>query len=276
MVAPPGAEPLMMELRAGTDVAWSFHTMTTADTSSELARDTRSVLESVAAWEKVLAPPTDHRDAAYGPRLGEALAWAADLHAGQTRKGKPEPYLTHLLRVTGLVLRFGGSEDQAIAGALHDAPEDCGGMPVLAEIGRRYGTLVAEIVKDCSDSLVANPNGKAPWRERKIRHLHHLAQDGLDQAVLVTSCDKIANLEDLVEDLRRDGEGTLDRFNGGPDGTRAYYDAMFSLVGPRLPESARLQFARLLAELGVPEQDNELEGDPVSRFAAATEHLTAR
>jgi len=107
-------------------------------------------------------------DVRYGPRLGDALAWAAYLHSAQTRKGKTEPYLTHLLRVTGLVLKFGGSEDQAIAGALHDAPEDCGGQPVLAEIGRRFGAMVAQIVKDCSDSLVEDPDGKAPWRERKI------------------------------------------------------------------------------------------------------------
>jgi len=56
MVIPAGAEPLLIELRAGTSVAWSFHTMTTPDTWGELQRDTRSVLESVLEWERALAP----------------------------------------------------------------------------------------------------------------------------------------------------------------------------------------------------------------------------
>jgi (p)ppGpp synthase/HD superfamily hydrolase len=60
------------------------------------------------------------------PRYSDALQWAAELHGQQERKGKPVPYLSHLIAVSGLVWEDGGDEDQAIAALLHDAIEDAG------------------------------------------------------------------------------------------------------------------------------------------------------
>ena len=60
------------------------------------------------------------------PRYGDALAWADALHRDQQRKGKAVPYISHLIAVSGLVWEDGGTEDQAIAGLLHDAIEDAG------------------------------------------------------------------------------------------------------------------------------------------------------
>ena len=51
---------------------------------------------------------------------------AAQLHASQIRKGSRVPYVSHLLAVSSLVIESGGTEDQAIAGLLHDAVEDQG------------------------------------------------------------------------------------------------------------------------------------------------------
>jgi len=56
----------------------------------------------------------------------DALGWAADLHQRQQRKGKPVPYISHLIAVSALIWEDGGDEDQAIAGLLHDAIEDAG------------------------------------------------------------------------------------------------------------------------------------------------------
>ena len=62
------------------------------------------------------------------PRLteqfDEALAYAAELHRNQTRKGGDIPYVGHLLSVSSLVIEAGGSQTQAIAALLHDAVED--------------------------------------------------------------------------------------------------------------------------------------------------------
>ena len=54
-------------------------------------------------------------------RFVEALAYATEVHEGQTRKGTPVPYVSHVLAVCSLVLEDGGGEDEAIGALLHDA-----------------------------------------------------------------------------------------------------------------------------------------------------------
>ena len=85
-------------------------------------------------------------------RLDEAFAYARSVHQHQTRKGTEAPYLGHLMGVASIVLDDGGSEDEAIAGLLHDAAEDHGGRERLEDIRRRFGDAVAHIVEDCTDS----------------------------------------------------------------------------------------------------------------------------
>ena len=64
----------------------------------------------------------------------------------------------------------GGSEDEAIAGLLHDAAEDHGGRERLEDIRRRFGDAVANIVEDCTDSW---ETPKPPWAERKRAYIEH-------------------------------------------------------------------------------------------------------
>jgi (p)ppGpp synthase/HD superfamily hydrolase len=89
-----------------------------------------------------------------GPRFEEAVAFAAELHRDQVRKGTDVPYIAHLMAVASLALEHGASEDEAIAAVLHDAVEDQGGKPTLARIRRRFGARVAEIVEGCTDAAV--------------------------------------------------------------------------------------------------------------------------
>ena len=57
-------------------------------------------------------------------RLAAAITFAIAAHGGQTRKGTPVPYVSHLLQVSGLVLEHGGDGEQAVAALLHDVVED--------------------------------------------------------------------------------------------------------------------------------------------------------
>ncbi len=54
-------------------------------------------------------------------KFDTALGFARETHHGQVRKGTRIPYLSHPLGVASLVLEYGGDEDEAIAGLLHDA-----------------------------------------------------------------------------------------------------------------------------------------------------------
>lgn len=187
----------------------------------------------------------------YSDKVGAALAFAADAHASQSRKrgdGPSEPYLSHILIVSGMVAHYGGDEDQIIAGALHDAVEDQGGEPMAQEIGRRFGARVEAIVRDCSDSVAPVGEVKAPWQERKEAFLATLDTPDSHGSRLVEACDKLANLRDIVEDVRADGLASFDRFRGGQDGTIWYYRELGAKLMPQVPAVAPA-YAVELAEL---------------------------
>lgn len=140
-----------------------------------------------------------------------AFDYAAECHAGQFRKGTQIPYLSHLMAVASLVMEAAADgegelpddiEDLVIAGLLHDAVEDCGGVPVLADIRRRFGDRVADIVEHCTDAMPAPGEAKAPWAERKQAYLALLEHKDDYRALLVTAADKLHNTRAILTDLR--------------------------------------------------------------------------
>jgi len=164
---------------------------------------------------------------ALSPRFIDALAYAADLHARQWKKGTTIPYVAHLLGTCAIALEHGADEDTAIAALLHDAIEDQGGVAIEVVIRERYGERVAAIVRGCSDS---DGEPKPPWRERKEAYIAHLAT--ADSAtLLVSASDKLDNARRILADLRA-AQGAADpatatgavwgRFKGGRDGQRWY------------------------------------------------------
>jgi len=180
-----------------------------------------------------------------GPRLQRAFQYAAEKHAGQTRKQTAAPYLSHLMAVSSLVLEAGGDEDLAIAALLHDAVEDCGGMPRLREIRKQFGPRVAKIVAGCTDSY-AIP--KPDWRQRKkdyIREVKHA--DG--ETRLVSAADKLHNVGTILKDYRQHGEAIWERFTGGRAGTLWYYRALSDEYERRNPTQITRELALAVAEL---------------------------
>ena len=156
-------------------------------------------------------------------RYAHAVEYAGVIHATQTRKGTNIAYISHLLGVSSLVLEAGGNEDEAIAGLLHDAVEDCGGLPRLADVRARFGDRVADIVLACSDSTDEEWKKVTSYWERKCRYLDHLEATGDDRAVLVSIADKAHNARALVTDLHLHGIAVLGKFNGTPDEIVKYY-----------------------------------------------------
>jgi (p)ppGpp synthase/HD superfamily hydrolase len=143
------------------------------------------------------------------PAFVDAIQYAIEKHGTQTRKGTGIPYLGHLLSVAGLVIDADGTETQAIAALLHDAAEDQGGEATLAEIREKFGTAVATIVRECSDTF---DTPKPPWRERKENYIRHLPEAS-DEAILVSLADKLHNARALLRDFRDVGDKLWERFN---------------------------------------------------------------
>jgi (p)ppGpp synthase/HD superfamily hydrolase len=159
-------------------------------------------------------------------RFDRALLYATHIHGGQLRKGTGVPYIAHLLAVAATVLEFDGSEDTAIAALLHDAVEDQGGEPRLADIRNRFGERVAEIVRACSDSVADTSAGqqKEAWHLRKTRYVAHLGQADAD-TLLVSLADKIHNARSILRDLRKPdvGAAVWARFKSSQQDTLWHY-----------------------------------------------------
>ena len=178
-------------------------------------------------------------------RFDAALVFACELHRTQPRKGTTIPYISHLLAVAALVIEHGGDEDQAIAGLLHDAAEDCGGEPTLREVERRFGATVAKIVSDCTDSWV---EPKPPWRERKEAYLAILPNKSL-QSLLVSLADKTHNARAILSELRVVGNDVWKRFNGERDGTLWYYSSLSNVFCSRIPGPLSNELRRTVAAI---------------------------
>jgi len=164
-------------------------------------------------------------------RFADALAFAAELHLHQVRKGTDIPYVSHLLAVTSLALEHGADEDTAIAAVLHDAIEDQGSDDLAPKIALRFGTRVLAMVEACSDASAAAGGAKPPWRARKQAYIDKLASAPAE-ACLIIACDKVHNLRCLIGDLERDGLETLDRFNA-PGELGWYYGAVADALAAR-------------------------------------------
>lgn len=163
-------------------------------------------------------------------RFDKALGYASEVHRMQIRKGTDIPYLSHLMGVASLVLEYGGDEDQAIAGLLHDAAEDAGGDRRLQHIRLEFGDDVAAIVADCTDSWV---EPKPAWRPRKEAYIAGMASKA-DRSLLVSLADKTHNARAIVADLNMIGDELWDRFTASKTETIWYYCSMADIFSARL------------------------------------------
>jgi (p)ppGpp synthase/HD superfamily hydrolase len=159
-------------------------------------------------------------------RFTDAFAFAFDVHREQTKKSTAVPYISHLLEVAGLVLAFGGNEDEAIAGLLHDSVEDHPDVASFEGIAKRFGGDVAEIVESCSDATVIP---KPPWKGRKEKYIAHL-RDADDSVLMVAAADKLVNARTVMKDYRQAGEEVWKRFNAGKPDQLWYYREVTSAI----------------------------------------------
>ena len=202
-----------------------------------------------------------------GPRLQRAFRYAAEKHAGQTRKQTAVAYLSHLMAVASLVLEAGGDEDMAIAALLHDVVEDCGGMPRLREIRKQFGPRVAKIVEGCTDSFV---EPKREWAQRKKDYLRELKHADIETR-LVSASDKLHNVRTILADYRLHGEDVWKRFSGKKEGTLWYYRALSDEYRRRKPNRITRELDLAVAELErIVSENSRLAKKSVQKKAAAS------
>jgi len=205
--------------------------------------------------DRLLRPPR------LGRKLQRAFKYAAEQHAGQTRKRTAVPYLSHLMAVSSLVLEAGGDEDLAIAALLHDVVEDCGGMARLREISKMFGARVAKIVDGCTD---AYGDPKPEWLQRKKDYLRRLEKEDAETR-LVSVCDKLHNVRSVLADYRQEGEGVWARFTGKKEGTLWYYRALSQEFQRRGRNRVSNELAIAVASLYSAVEQTERSAEPSSK-----------
>ncbi|MFG1350481.1 HD domain-containing protein [Xanthobacter autotrophicus] len=149
--------------------------------------------------------------------LTRALAFAAEAHANQRRKGAAqEPYINHLIEVLDLVARAteGDDTDLLIAATLHDVVEDT--SLSAAEVAAAFGERVASIVVENSDDM------SLPKDERR-RHRITTMADKSQAARIVKMADVISNLRAIV--VSPPAGWSADRKLGYLEGCRQLIDA---------------------------------------------------
>jgi len=123
--------------------------------------------------------------------LLRALAFAADRHRDQRRKGRTKsPYINHPIAVAEVLAGAGKVTNEALllAAILHDTVEDTQATP--AELRRRFGADVAGLVREVTDDK------SLPKQVRKRLQIEHAAGTS-PRGKLLKIADKICNLRDL-------------------------------------------------------------------------------
>jgi (p)ppGpp synthase/HD superfamily hydrolase len=157
------------------------------------------------------------------PLTRDALAFAADRHAGQTRADDGVPFVTHPVEVACLLHEAGYSDEVVAAGVLHEVLEDTD--VERPELASRFGERVAALVAAVSDdpSIEDEAERKAALREQ-------VASSG-EEAGVIFAADKVSKARELRERLSRGdaGEGDLLKL----DHYRASLDMLDGLVPGR-------------------------------------------
>lgn len=166
-------------------------------------------------------------------RLAGALAFARDVHAGQTRRDPRVPYWVHLVRVSGHLATWQEPCDTVLAGLLHDVIED---TPVGRELlAARFGEAVAETVE-----WVTSP------REGLPDHYRRLQREGPRSARLVKLADRIDNLQSAAVELARTPTARERRWASGYlERSRHQTDPLTSDA----PDAAVIAYRRAVADL---------------------------
>lgn len=174
-------------------------------------------------------------------RFTDAVDYTRQIHTS-LRKGTEVPYMAHLLGVASLVMGeighvpFDVTEDMVIAGLLHDAVEDEGGLPRLHDIEARFGKEVAHIVKGCTDSFEVVSDKKQQWEQRKAFYIKRLREEPeSDGTLLVSAADKLYNARAIVEDYGEIGAEVWKRFKRGREQQLWYFDELLKIYEARCP-----------------------------------------
>jgi (p)ppGpp synthase/HD superfamily hydrolase len=166
------------------------------------------------------------------PLTRDALAFAQERHAGQTRDLDDMPFVTHPVEVACLLHEAGYSDEVVAAGVLHDVLEDTDADHGELEAG--FGRRVADLVEAVSDDPSIEDHA-----ERKAALRRQVAAAG-ECAAAIFAADKVSKARELRVRASRG------RFQRGDYRRFAHYEASLAMLselihGHDLVEQLRIE-----------------------------------
>ena len=128
--------------------------------------------------------------------LEEAIIYATIMHQGKVRKFQSNPYILHPIEVAQILSTMTDDEEVISAGILHDIVEDTDGT--LAEIEKRFGKRVAELVDSGSENKYPDEDRVTTWKRRKEESLLVLKNSEDIGVQMLWLADKLANIRSLA------------------------------------------------------------------------------
>ena len=166
-------------------------------------------------------------------KIEEALELAAKAHLNQVRKGTDTPYITHPYMLGMMLMEAGCSEDQIIAGILHDTVEDT--WVTLEYIGEHFGEKVADIVAGCTE-----PDKKLCWEKRKQHTIEYL-RTAPREICMVACVDKLHNAWTMLREYEKVGDAVWDRFSRGYEDQKWYYHNLVESLGVQFGKGEKVE-----------------------------------
>mgnify|MGYP001583407567 FL=1 len=203
----------------------------------------------------------------YTPRIEKAIQVASHAHRNQTRKSDGNmPYISHPFSVLVILSEHTKDENTMIAGLLHDVLEDADPNEYTEQKLRDiFGEKVVSIVKEVSeqkDSSRSKVDARNSWQKRKEEYLEHL-RNASEEALLVSTADKLHNILSLTEDSKHEGPNRWFRFNAPKEKQLWFYKKFAEIARGRLKNSLGETLNREIVNLEtIVSRDSELR----SRF----------
>jgi (p)ppGpp synthase/HD superfamily hydrolase len=155
------------------------------------------------------------------PLTRDALAFADQRHAGQTRDIDDLPFVTHPVEVACLLHESGYPDEVVAAGVLHDVLEDTDAE--LSDLEARFGGRVAELVKSVTDDPSIDDD-----TERKAALRRQVAGAG-ECAAVIFAADKVSKARELRVRVSRG------RRDASDCGKFAHYEASLDMLAGIIP-----------------------------------------
>ncbi|MDG6244759.1 MAG: HD domain-containing protein [Methanolobus sp.] len=180
--------------------------------------------------------------------IADVFAFAVDCHKNGKRKSGI-PYISHPMDVASILLKEDVPIELVFAGLLHDVVEDTDIH--IETILEKYGQQVADYVYAVTEpEILRKPlhgDKKQTWKERKEHTIKEMP--GAKREIKLLSCaDKLANIRDLISDVRMQGEGFWDNFNAPKEEQEWYYRSMLESFAMGTENIAETRVYRNLKE----------------------------